>query len=48
VEYRRDDHNFFVASFPTNNGPILAQQGFGSPIHAAPGSNTTTARWRWV
>ena len=41
AEYWRDDHNFFVASFPTNNGPILAQQGFGPPVHVAPGSNTT-------
>jgi hypothetical protein len=41
VEYWRDDNNFFVASFPTNNGPILAQQGFGPPVHVAPGSNTT-------
>jgi hypothetical protein len=23
------------------NGPILAQQGFGPPVHVAPGSNTT-------
>jgi hypothetical protein len=41
LEYWRDDNNFFVASFPTNNGPILAQQGFGPPVHVAPGSNTT-------
>ena len=41
MEYWRDDNNFFVASFPTNNGPILAQQGFGPPVHVAPGSNTT-------
>ena len=36
LEYWRDDNNFFVASFPTNNGPILAQQGFGPPVHTAP------------
>ena len=41
AEYWRDDNNFFVASFPTNNGPILAQQGFGPPVHAAPGTNTS-------
>lgn len=42
VEYWRDDHNFFVASFPSNNGPIMAQQGFAVPfLHTAPGSNTT-------
>ncbi len=41
AEYWRDDNNFFVASFPTNNGPILAQLGFGPPTHAAPGTNTT-------
>ena len=41
VEYWRDDNNFFVASFPSNNGPILAQQGFGPFVHAAPGTNTT-------
>ena len=41
VEYWRDDNNFFVASFPTTNGQILAQQGFGPPVHVAPGSNTT-------
>ena len=31
---------FFVASVPTNDGPILAQQGFGPTVHVAPGSNT--------
>jgi len=41
LEYWRDDNNFFVASFPTTNGPVLAQQGFGPPVHVAPGSNTT-------
>jgi hypothetical protein len=41
VEYWRDDNNFFVASFPTTSGFVLAQQGFGPPVHAAPGSNTT-------
>ena len=41
AEYWRDDHNFFVASFPNNSGPILAQQGFGPPIHGAPGTNRT-------
>ena len=42
VEYFRDDHNFFVASFPSNNSPILLQQGFAVPyLHVAPGSNTT-------
>ena len=28
LEYFRDDHNFFVASYPSNNGPVMAQQGF--------------------
>ena len=42
AEYFRDDHNFFVASFSSNNGPIMAQQGFPVPgLHSAPGSNTT-------
>ncbi len=41
VEYWRDDNNFFVASFPSNNAPILAQQGFAPFVHAAPGTNTT-------
>jgi hypothetical protein len=42
IEYFRDDHNFFVASFPSNNSPILLQQGFTVPyLHVAPGSNTT-------
>lgn len=42
AEYWRDDHNFFVASYSANNGPILAQQGFPVPgLHAAPGSNTS-------
>jgi hypothetical protein len=41
VEYFRDDNNFFVSSFPTNPGPIQAEQGFGPFVHTAPGSNTT-------
>ena len=41
IEYFRDDNNFFVASFPSNNGPILAQQGFAPFVHAAPGTNST-------
>jgi len=41
VEYWRDDNNFFVASFPSNNAPILAQQGFAPFVHTAPGTNTT-------
>jgi len=42
AEYWRDDHNFFVASFPSNSGPVMAQQGFAVPfLHTAPGSNTT-------
>jgi hypothetical protein len=41
IEYFRDDNNFFVASFPSNNAPILAQQGFAPFVHAAPGTNTT-------
>ena len=41
VEYWRDDNNFFVASFPSNNAPILAQQGFAPFVHAAPGTSTT-------
>ena len=42
AEYFRDDHNFFVASYSSNSGPIMAQQGFFVPgLHSAPGSNTT-------
>jgi hypothetical protein len=41
AEYWRDDNNFFVASFPSNNAPILAQQGFAPLVHAAPGTSTT-------
>lgn len=41
AEYFRDDNNFFVASFPSNNASILAQQGFAPFVHTAPGSNTT-------
>ncbi len=41
AEYWRDDHNFFVASFPANNAYVQAQQGLAPPTHAAPGSNTT-------
>jgi hypothetical protein len=41
AEYWRDDNNFFVASFPSNNAPILAQQGFAQFVHAAPGTSTT-------
>ena len=42
VEYWRDDNNFFVASFPSNSGPVMAQQGFAVPfLHTAPGKNTT-------
>ena len=42
AEYWRDDNNFFVASYSSNNGAILAQQGFPVPgLHSAPGSNTT-------
>jgi Putative beta-barrel porin-2, OmpL-like. bbp2 len=42
VEYWRDDNNFFVASFPSNSGPVMAQQGFAVPfLHTAPGTNTT-------
>ncbi|HLY88469.1 MAG TPA: outer membrane beta-barrel protein [Acetobacteraceae bacterium] len=41
IEYFRDDNNFFVASYPSNNGPILAQQGFAPFVHAAPGTNST-------
>jgi hypothetical protein len=41
LEYWRDDNNFFVASYPTNSGPIMVQQGFPVFVHAAPGSNTT-------
>src|SRR6185437_11796316 len=41
AEYFRDDHNFFVASYSSNSGPIMAQQGFFVPgLHSAPGSNT--------
>ena len=42
VEYWRDDNNFFVASFPSNSGPVMVQQGFAVPfLHTAPGTNTT-------
>jgi hypothetical protein len=42
LEYWRDDNNFFVASFPSNSGPVMLQQGFTVPfLHTAPGSNTT-------
>jgi len=42
IEYWRDDHNFFVASFPSNSGPVALQQGFAVPyLHVAPGANTT-------
>ena len=42
VEYWRDDNNFFVASFPSNSGPVALQQGFAVPfLHTAPGTNTT-------
>jgi hypothetical protein len=41
AEYWRDDNNFFVASFPSNNAPILAQQGFAPFVHTAPGTSTT-------
>jgi hypothetical protein len=42
LEYWRDDNNFFVASFPSNSGPVMLQQGFPVPfLHTAPGSNTT-------
>jgi hypothetical protein len=41
LEYFRDDNNFFVASYPSNDGAILAQQGFAPFVHTAPGSNTT-------
>ncbi len=42
AEYWRDDNNFFVASFPSNSGPVRAQQGFAVPfLHTAPGTNTT-------
>jgi hypothetical protein len=41
AEYWRDDHNFFVASFPGNDSYVQAQQGFAPLTHAAPGSNTT-------
>jgi hypothetical protein len=30
VEYWRDDNNFFVASFPSNSGPVMVQQGLPS------------------
>ena len=32
---------FFVASFPSNNAPVLAEQGFAPFVHVAPGTNTT-------
>ena len=41
VEFFRDDNNFFVASYPSNNAPVLAQQGFAPFVHAAPGTNTS-------
>jgi len=42
AEYWRDDHNFFVASYSTNNGLIQSEEGFPAPgIHVAPGTNTT-------
>jgi hypothetical protein len=41
IEYFRDDNNFFVASFPSNSAPVLAQQGFAPFVHVAPGTNTT-------
>ena len=42
AEYWRDDNNFFVASYSSNNAAILVQQGFPTTgVHAAPGSNTT-------
>ena len=42
AEYWRDDNNFFVASFPSNSAPVMAQQGFAVPfLHTAPGTNTT-------
>ncbi len=41
AEYWRDDHNFFVASFPGNSSYVQTQQGFAPLTHAAPGSNTT-------
>jgi hypothetical protein len=42
AEFWRDDNNFFVASFPSNSGPIALQQGFPVPfLHTAPGTNST-------
>jgi len=41
AEFFRDDNNFFVASYPSNNAAILAQQGFAPFVHTAPGTNTT-------
>jgi hypothetical protein len=42
IEYWRDDNNFFVASFPSNSGYVMTEQGFVVPfIHTAPGGSTT-------
>jgi hypothetical protein len=41
AEFWRDDHNFFVASFPANNSYIAVQQGFPALVRVAPGTNTT-------
>ncbi len=41
-EVWRDDNNFFVAAFPTNNGFVRFQQGLSpTPVIAAPCCNTT-------
>jgi hypothetical protein len=41
LEYWRDDHNFFVASFPSNSSFVQLQQGFPVFVHTAPGTNTS-------
>ena len=39
AEYWRDDHNFFVASYSSNNGLIQSEEGFPvAGIHVAPGT----------
>jgi hypothetical protein len=42
IEYWRDDNNFFVASFSSNDSFVMSQQGLSvSGIHVAPDGSTT-------
>ena len=41
AEYWRDDNNFFVASFPSNNARSWRSRALPSRSHTAPGTNTT-------